>query len=129
MVRLTALLVDDDPVSHFVSASVLRHIGVQKIRTVLNGKEALDHVIDKEGHLMPDVIFVDLNMPIMDGFEFIKEFRRLSHFNHSKTKLVILTSSFDPNEKRQAAELGVTNFLTKPASEQDFLEILEPLIA
>lgn len=128
MVRLSALLVDDDPVSHFINTRVLRHIGLAKIDTADNGQEALDRMMQRENKSAPDIIFVDLNMPVLDGFGLIEELKKLTSHDPAKIEIVVLTSSIDMTEKRRAEEMGISHFLSKPASEQDFRAVLEPLL-
>lgn len=74
------LLVDDDKICNFITEATLNRLGVAKqIHSALNGKEALDLINGYfQGDLaIPDVIFLDLNMPIMDGFQFIEAFQEI----------------------------------------------------
>jgi len=119
------LLVDDDKISNFINSKVLSRTGmVKELHTAMNGKEALDHINKSGTKWSPDVIFVDLNMPVMDGFQFIEAFSKLDHSKTDKVKLVIVTSSEDPEDMARARSLGVKDYLVKPMKEADILRIL-----
>tara|TARA_R110002074_G_scaffold146084_1_gene295414 strand:+ start:2954 stop:3355 length:402 start_codon:yes stop_codon:yes gene_type:complete len=85
--KIKVLLVDDDPVSSFIVSRKLIKLGIEKIGTAENGAEALKFLEKNEPHL----IFLDINMPIMDGLEFMIEFkeRKLSE----QINIFILSSS------------------------------------
>ena len=74
------LLVDDDKICNFIAESTLNRLGVAKeVHSALNGQEALDlfNGYFQGDVAVPDIIFLDLNMPIMDGFQFIDAFKKL----------------------------------------------------
>jgi CheY-like chemotaxis protein len=127
MKKRNILLVDDDQIFNLLNHKTLQMLGaVGEIHTARNGKEALDLINDYYigSRALPEVILLDLNMPIMDGFGFIEAFHRLNIPNISKTLIIIVTSSNNPNDIRRARELGITNYLTKPVSEVDLREAL-----
>ena len=74
------LLVDDDSIATYISKTVLKRFGIEgDISIAINGKDALkiiDHHV-KSDPPCPQVIFLDINMPVMDGFEFLEEFNKL----------------------------------------------------
>jgi CheY-like chemotaxis protein len=120
------LLVDDDEVFHLLSNKLLQRLGITKdIYTARNGKEALDFVLShdfsKEG---PHVIFLDLNMPIMNGFAFIEALKNRDVSDKGKIVIVIVSSSQDPTDLAKAKELGIKHYLTKPISEDSIREVL-----
>lgn len=93
------LIVDDDAVSSYLIHLTIEEIGIaQHIATAHNGRQALDflqqHFSDehREG-FCPAFILLDLNMPVMDGFEFLEEFRRRFTLNADKITICILSSS------------------------------------
>jgi CheY-like chemotaxis protein len=122
------LLVDDDEVFHFISKKMLARTGYAKeIYTAMNGNEALQliNIFFNEGKSLPDVIFLDLNMPLMDGFSFVKSFARLSIPDKENILIVIVSSSINPEDIHRAREMGVTHYLTKPVTEHDLRTVLE----
>jgi CheY-like chemotaxis protein len=125
------LLVDDDQVCNLISKKTLQRMGiVNEVHTALNGEEAINLLNDYfQGALsLPDVILLDLNMPIMDGFSFIEAFKKLNIPNKDSMRIVIVSSSQNPNDVRKAKELGVTAFLTKPVTETNLRTAFEEFI-
>jgi CheY-like chemotaxis protein len=110
------LFVDDDPVFHYIYRKIIKAIGIQcDLRTAHNGKEALDIVTENQNDpFIPDYIFVDLNMPVMDGFRLIQNFHDLQPTEKKKTTIIVLTSSNNDNDRRRAAGLGIANYIVKP---------------
>mgnify|MGYP002372271797 FL=1 len=74
----------------------------------------------------PEVILLDINMPIMDGFEFMKEFNASTVSPNSK--VIILTSSSNPRDVEMAKELGITGYINKPLTDDKIREIQDLLI-
>lgn len=125
--KKTIFLIDDENVFHFINTKVITLTGLDcDIQTASNGKEALE-IIYKLRSIsidMPDYIFVDLNMPVMDGFEFIQAFKEIEIHSREKTTLIILSSSMDPKDQERAVSLGIEHFITKPMSEEDIKGII-----
>ena len=122
------LLVDDDAVFNFLSKKMVKRLGVAKdIHTALNGREALDlfNSYYQGATTLPDVILLDLNMPIMDGFSFLEAFNRLEVPGKDRVKIVVVTSSHDPKDKERTMKLGVTDYLTKPLQPEKLKAALE----
>lgn len=94
-------VIDDDPITVFGIKKMLNSIDAsEKIKTYVNGKEAIDDIklMLKNDQPIPEVIFLDINMPIMDGWQFLEEFITLPL--KSKIRINILTSSIDPADKQ-----------------------------
>jgi CheY-like chemotaxis protein len=127
------LLIDDDIAFQFLNQYLLKKIGipVENIHTVDNGKDAIDLLSEYYAGTreLPDVIFLDLNMPVLDGFGFLEGFQRLRHQNKSPIKIVVLSSSEHPADISRAMELGATHFAAKPLFEDDLRRILyQPMV-
>lgn len=87
----------------------------------------LNEHIDKP-HLLPDVIFLDLSMPVMDGWEFLKEYALLQPRLKKKIALFIVSSSISPHEvERSKSFQVVTDFLIKPLAKGKIREIINDL--
>lgn len=122
------LLVDDDKICNFITEATLNRLGVAKeILAVLNGKEALEYINRAltGDRVLPDVIFLDLNMPLMNGFQFIESFKKLDFPNKDEVKIVVLTSSENPEDIVKVKKLGINYYLTKPINETKLLEIIK----
>ena len=115
------LSVDDDKVTQMLNQMIFTRCGFSKTSiTCMNGKEALQFFENKitEGNLahnLPNLIFLDLNMPVMDGWEFLNAFTAYYTAAFPATKIVILSSTINPLEKEKALEnKNVIEFLCKP---------------
>ncbi|MFZ6009912.1 MAG: response regulator [Bacteroidota bacterium] len=111
------LLVDDDPMCNFLCTKFLEGLnGSFESSIALNGRQALDILMDYKRYPLPDIILLDLNMPVMGGFEFISAFKELRIPGQAKVRIVILSSSDDPVDIRKASEMGIDHYVTKPIS-------------
>ncbi|TXE03712.1 response regulator [Algoriphagus aquimarinus] len=109
----TIFLVDDDPINNLINKRLLGKIGIsENIVEFLEGEEALDKLNDFEPqHSL--LIFLDINMPVLNGWEFLDKYLEL--YGHRSDKIVILSSSIDYQDrfKAQGYEI-VSGFLEKP---------------
>jgi CheY-like chemotaxis protein len=122
------LVVDDDSVFNFLSSKTLQRMGLASdIHTATNGAEALKSFNDyyQGEKSLPDVILLDLNMPVMDGFGFLEAFRLLRIPGKEHVKIFIVSSSDDPGDRQRAKALGADYYLTKPLQEQSLRLALE----
>lgn len=124
----TVLVVDDDSVFHFLMKKILLTLGVapESIQTALSGKEALDQIVTHHlsGMPLPDIILLDLNMPMMGGFEFLEAYKKLPLHNPDKTCIVIISSSLNDQDVNRSLQLGASHYLTKPVSDIDLRQVL-----
>ncbi|MDX2306186.1 MAG: response regulator [Microscillaceae bacterium] len=126
------LLVDDNDTDNFISKRIIEITKfAQRVEVRNSGKSALEYleqVKDTPANL-PDVIFLDINMPIVDGFVFLFEFEMFPDQIKEKCKVIILSSS---NNKRDIAKIVdneyVIKFITKPLTEKALQEIQTLLI-
>lgn len=119
------LLVDDDPTSCFLTRYIIEEMHVaERIYTVRDGKEALELL--QETNSGPDagieLILLDINMPDMDGFEFLEVLETLPQHNNSS--VVMLTTSNNHRDLDKAKMYRVTDYLNKPITEEKLSEIL-----
>lgn len=121
------MLVDDDKINNFINLKLIRKIGLSEdIVVANNGKEAIDFFNEKviEQTDLPDLILLDLNMPVMDGFEFLDEFEK-SHYQNHKPLIIVLTTSNNANdlEKVQGSKLAA-GYINKPLTEENLINFL-----
>jgi CheY-like chemotaxis protein len=125
--KKNVLLVDDDAITNFLNTKTLERMGIaRQIHTALNGKEAIDLFNDyyTGTSALPDLVLLDLDMPIMDGFQFLELFQKLRIPNCEKVKIIIVTSSEDLKDIMRAKALGIEHFLLKPVDEECIRRVL-----
>lgn len=113
-------IIDDDPITVFGIKKMLNaSIECENIQTFENGKLALEgiHAAQQNGGVLPEVIFLDINMPIMDGWEFLAEFLKIRF--PEKVIINVITSSIDPADYQKWNEFRLNcyhylNFKNKP---------------
>jgi CheY-like chemotaxis protein len=111
------LLVDDDQVCTFLLSKTLERLGyANKLNTAINGEEAIRLLTDNDQatRIFPDIIFLDLNMPVMDGFDFLDAYDKLEFSGKERTKIIIVTSSQDPDDIERTKKYGINAYLNKP---------------
>lgn len=109
----------------FLTKRLLSSMGIGKqIDTAYNGVEGLVHIREAaaQGRL-PQLILLDIKMPVMDGFTFMEELAKLK-VNLSDTKIVLLSSSQSPWDKEKAANSPAAAFLHKPLTKETLLNII-----
>ncbi len=127
---MKALLVDDEVISNFVNATMLEQSGLaDEIQSVRDAREAIDILKDARSpqSFHPDFILVDLNMPVMNGFEFIEAFQQIPPSEKNAVNIIIVSSSSHPEDLAKAKQLGIKHYLTKPVTEQSLRSALEDL--
>jgi len=112
------LLIDDDEPTNFLNKLTLEQAAcATHIRIVQSGQAALDYLRADE-YPRPDLIFLDINMPAMDGWEFLVQYRSLPQDKKAGTVVIMLTTSLNPDdEKRVLAIREVSGFEHKPLNQ------------
>lgn len=126
----TILLIDDDETTNYLNHRLLSRMQVaQDIRVVSNGEEALQYLqqafANEEDYPRPDLIFVDIKMSVMDGFEFLEEYQKLAAGDKKQIVMLMLTSSasfYDLEKLKQFPD--VRQHYSKPLTEADVREIM-----
>lgn len=118
MLKKDILVVDDDSIANFLIERIVESTGLAgHISKALNGREALTYLRPDDGsEPVPQVILLDLNMPLMNGFEFIKAYHELDFKGKEDILIILVTSSDNPSDIKKAKELGIKYYLTKPLS-------------
>jgi CheY-like chemotaxis protein len=114
------MLVDDNDTDNFISKKIIEIAGFcDRIELMSSGKRALDYLEREKENLenLPDLIFLDINMPIVDGFVFLYEFEKFPAAVKKKCKVAVLSSSNNKSDvKRIMENQNVVKFITKPLS-------------
>ena len=121
----SVLVVDDDNICNFLTVRALKKANIKgDIDVVLNGLEAINRL--KENNTFPDLILLDINMPVMDGIDFLRQYK--SEGFEGKTKIAMYTSSIREIDKFKALEYeDVFDFIHKPISYEKLVNIIKEI--
>jgi two-component system, chemotaxis family, chemotaxis protein CheY len=122
------MFIDDDEISNFVSIRTIEEAflanDVEAISSAVKAIEQLRHWIGHTPEKIPDLIFLDINMPMMNGWEFIEEYRKIKPQIHKEILIIILTSSVYQHDKKKAKEYAeIKDYIMKPISINDIQSI------
>lgn len=131
------LLVDDDEIANFYDQMIIEDMQIARnIVVKTNGAEALRFLEDQcwledgfSRETCPEIIFLDVNMPVMNGLEFLEEMNKKSPLNLSRSRVVRLTSSSNARDLEMARMLGIKAYLNKPLTEEKINGLLEDNLA
>lgn len=112
------LIIDDDEVNNYVCSKLIKQGGLtDEVHTALNGLEGLDFLkkIINANKKLPDLIFLDINMPEMNGWAFLEEYKELKKSFDKKVVLIMLSSSVHSNDIEKASMYeDIQEYVTKP---------------
>ncbi len=113
----TLIFIDDDPISNYIHDLVLENLKIKNAHFFLSAKEGLDFLSNRKNQVN-DIIFVDINMPVMDGWDFIEKYQNLYKSNKNNQQFfVMLSSSFNHNYTKKIKKYkSIKGFLIKPLS-------------
>ena len=118
-------LVDDDHDDHEIFQIALENLDVNiELRTAFDGRDALDR-LEKDVLFLPDYIFLDLNMPRLNGLQCLHELKKTERLKN--IPVIIYTTSSEERHKSQAIDLGAQEFITKPANVDELSQKLSSI--
>lgn len=118
------LLIEDDQIDRMTIERSFRTLNIKNnLKTANNGQEGLNALY--EGSDLPCLIILDINMPKMNGLEFLKIIK--TDENYRKIPVVVLTTSNDENDKNTCYTLGVAGYIIKPINYKEFQEVIKTL--
>jgi CheY-like chemotaxis protein len=130
---VVVLLVEDSPDDVFFFRRAIQKSGITaQAHVAVDGVEAMDYLLNKgafadaASHPTPDIIFLDLKLPHVNGFEMLEWMRR--HAECPQPPVVVLTSSNQPEDQERAQALGAALFLTKPPTPDQLREAIEKFL-
>lgn len=125
------LLIDDDEIFTFMTKRIIEKTNLaEQIKIFENGKQAIDFLksVADRPELLPEVIFLDLSMPILDGWGFLEEYIGLKPKFGKKITLYIISSSVSPRDHERAKNYSeVSDFIIKPMTKERFVDIIKNL--
>jgi len=114
----SVMLVDDNEIDNIINEKIIEaNSFAEKILVFQTGQEALEYLKDNQDKEtdLPEIVFLDINMPIMDGFQFLEDFEQFSEMVLDKCKIIMLSSSISPKDiDRAASSRYVKKYLNKP---------------
>ena len=116
MTSLKILVIDDEAFMRQLIVRVLKDLGAGGVHEAGNGSEALKQLTERSNDL--DLVICDLEMPTMDGFEFVQELRAMADPALQKIPVLIVSGHSEEENIRKAVGLGISGFLVKPISGQ-----------
>lgn len=116
----TVLLIDDDEINNLICMKIIRKNDFAKnVETCLGAKQALNYLHDtltgENEKPLPDLIFLDINMPAMNGWDFLEQYEKIPELNRKEIILVMLSSSMYVDDINRAKTYdSVSDYITKP---------------
>ena len=124
----TFCIVDDDDIFKFTTSVLLKKTDlVNKIIVFSNGLKAINFLKDEMGNKenIPDVLFLDINMPVMDGWEFLEEYLLIKPMMPKTVVIYMVSSSVDEKDILKAKSISaLSGYLVKPISSQNIMEVI-----
>lgn len=126
-------LVDDDKIFQLTASKTIRALQLtDQILQFHNGEDALQFLSQnsKNEHSLPDYIFLDINMPLVDGWMFLQDFAEIKQSLPKPISIYMVSSSIDPRDVNRARSIqDVTGYVVKPVTREKFIEILQTTAA
>lgn len=126
----SVLLIDDDHINNFIVVSKLKHLNlVTNINCVENGRQGIEFIaksINEGPDNLPQLIFLDINMPVMDGWDFLEEFEKFDEEHKSQMFIYMVSSSvYNEDIERSKKYPSVKVFISKPLVKERIAEIIQ----
>jgi len=125
------MLIDDSEIDNFINLKMIESCHfAENVHVYSSGKSALEYLKNMErskgtfNSSVPELIFLDINMPGLDGFQFADEFEKLDAQFRAGIKIIVLTSSINPEDSKKSKQFpGIIDFITKPLTQTALMAI------
>lgn len=121
-------IVDDDNVYRFTTEKYIQMLNLSvEVKSFVDGEEAIDDLKEQIGSkgALPDIILLDINMPVMDGWDFLEEYEEFKSQLTNNIKIYLITSSEDERDRGRAQHYSsVSDYLVKPINEEYLKRLL-----
>lgn len=126
------MLIDDNEIDNLINQKMIESVSMTDNIFVHSGaKSALEYLKNIEKikvggeSFLPEFIFLDIDMPLMDGFQFVDEFEKLSDFTKNYCKVILLTSSLDPKDITKSKKNSyIVRYLNKPLTQDSLRKLV-----
>jgi two-component system response regulator len=128
---LNIVLVDDDALEHYLIKQAIKRTGLGcDVTSVYNGLQLMDYLLRREAYKkindpLPDLIFLDVHMPLLDGIGVLHEIHENERLQ--KIPVYMLSSQSDADSKRKCLALGAADYIVKPMDQQDLTETFQAI--
>lgn len=124
------LIIDDDEINNFVCSKVIKkNKFAEEVKTLLSGREGLTYmneILEKADGILPDLILLDINMPLMNGWDFLEEYQKLQpNFDKNPVLLMLSSSVYEEDIEKANQHPDVKDYITKPLNDKVLEEIYQ----
>ncbi|CAN5917741.1 hypothetical protein BH24BAC1_BH24BAC1_26570 [soil metagenome] len=125
----SVLLIDDDSISNFLHQKVIKKTAVvENFFFAANGAEGLRILRDLSQDQYPDIILLDIQMPVMDGFDFMEHYLKDEALSNSGARVVILSTSSNQQDISRMKNYGIDTYLEKPLKAEHLTDLIGALV-
>jgi len=127
----SVMLIDDNEIDNLINQKMIEATNLSEHIYVHSGAKSaieflknIEKLSDYSDNILPEVIFLDIDMPLMDGFQFLDLFNKLTDATKKKSKIIMLTSSINPQDIDKSKTYSfVKKYLNKPLTQQSLLKL------
>ncbi|PCJ66881.1 MAG: response regulator [Bacteroidetes bacterium] len=118
-------IIDDDNIFQFTTKVKLEKLKLADEVLIFNdGEEVLEYLKNTKLEELPDILFLDINMPIVDGWDFLEMYKDIEKSKQDRMDIYMLSSSINPDDVKRAEDnIYVNDYITKPIRDEDLTKI------
>lgn len=122
------LLIDDDPIINSINKAILSELKIaKKIEIATNGDDAIEYLLkycEANNGFAPDIILVDIKMPVADGFDFLERYSTLKFKNKEDVKVIIVSTSDHVIDLEKSFKYHLNGYIVKPLTAKKILPLI-----